>query len=367
MQVAVGLGAGITTIDRNWPETVRFITEAERLGVDFCWSAEAWGQDAVSPLAYVAARTNRIRLGTGVMQISARAPSMTAMTAMTMAAITSGRFVLGLGVSGPQVVEGLHGTRFASPLARLAEYLDILQLAFRGAPIEYLGAHFRLPLPGGEGKALRLAQEPNVHIPVYLATLGPKGLELTGARADGWLGTCFIPEAASVVLEPMRRGAEAAHRSLADLDLQAGGTLAFDSDPERLLGEAKQAIAFQLGAMGSAEHNFYNLAYQRAGYRTEALRVQRLWFERRRDEAAAAVPDDMAILSNFIGTDKMVKERLQAFARAGVTTVRVTPGGSSTTERLDTLARFLDLTRQVGGGAPTIEATNTDQGGHHDP
>lgn len=210
MKVAIDVGGAASGSRRDWPDRVRFALEAERLGADFCWSAEAWGQDCVAPLAYLAARTSTMRLGTGIMQISARVPSMAAMTALTMAAITDDRFILGLGVSGPQVVEGLHGVAFSHPLGRLTEYLDILDLAFAGEPLAYPGAHYTLPIPGGEGKVLRLAQRAERTIPVYLATLAPKGLDLTGARADGWLGTCFIPEASASYIEPLRRGAEQA-------------------------------------------------------------------------------------------------------------------------------------------------------------
>ena len=251
LRVAVGIGGAASGAERDWPEVVRFAVESERLGADFCWSAEAWGQDCVAPLAYLAARTERMRLGTGIMQISARVPSMAAMTALTMAAISGDRFVLGLGVSGPQVVEGLQGVAFGQPLGRLTEYLDILDLAFAGEPLAYRGSHYVLPRPGGEGKVLRLTQRAERKIPVYLAALAPRGLELTGARADGWLASTFIPEAASAFTEPIRRGAQQACRRLADLDLQAGGPVKFGADIGPLLAEVKRSLAFRLGAMGS--------------------------------------------------------------------------------------------------------------------
>ena len=158
MKVAIDIGGAASGNRRDWPERVRFALEAERLGADFCWSAEAWGEDSVAPLAYLAAQTSTMFLGTGIMQISARVPSMAAMTALTMAAISADRFILGLGVSGPQVVEGLHGVAFGQPLGRLTEYLDILDLAFAGEPLAYRGSHYVRPRPGGEGKVLRLAQ-----------------------------------------------------------------------------------------------------------------------------------------------------------------------------------------------------------------
>jgi F420-dependent oxidoreductase-like protein len=361
LKVAVGIGGPASGAERDWPEVVRFAVECERMGVDFCWSAEAWGQDCVAPLAYLAARTERIRLGTGIMQISARVPSMAAMTAMTMAAISGDRFVLGLGVSGPQVVEGLQGVAFGQPLGRLTEYLDILELAFAGEPLAYRGSHYLLPRPGGEGKVLRLAQRAQRKIPVYLATLAPRGLELTGARADGWLASTFIPEAAAAFTEPIRRGAEQAGRDLADLDLQAGGAVKFGTDIGPLLGAVKRSLAFRLGAMGSRQHNFYNLACQRAGFEAEALAVQDLWLDGRRAEAAAAVPDDMARRSAFVGTDDMIRDRLRAFRAAGITTVRAEPDGATTDEKLATLRRFLDLVREPGSGE---DGTESDGGSH---
>jgi F420-dependent oxidoreductase-like protein len=347
MRIALDIGGAASGSRRDWPERVQFALEGERLGVDFCWSAEAWGQDCIAPLAYLAARTSTMRLGTGIMQISARVPSMAAMSALTMAAISDDRFILGLGVSGPQVVEGLHGVAFRYPLGRMTEYLDILDLAFAGDPLAYSGSHYTLPVPGGEGKVLRLAQRAVQKIPVYLATLAPKGLELTGARADGWLGTCFIPEASACYLEPLRRGAEQADRRLGDLDLQAGGLISFGDNMYELLGPVKRSIAFRLGAMGSREHNFYNRAYQRAGFVTEAQLIQRLWLDGRRAEAAAAVPDEMARMSSFVGTEDMIRERLRAFRAAGITTIRAEPAGRTTEERIETLRKFIPLVREL--------------------
>jgi len=191
MKVSIGIGGASSGQRRDFDEQVEYVVEAEKLGIDTVWTAEAWGQDAVAPLAYLAARTGRIRLGTGIMQISARVPAMTAMTALTMAAISNDRFILGLGTSGPQVVEGLQGQPFKAPLTRLIETVEIIKLALAGEKIEYHGKHHELPLPGGQGKALRLSQPANSNIPIYLATLKPQALEYTGAVADGWLGTSF--------------------------------------------------------------------------------------------------------------------------------------------------------------------------------
>ena len=342
MKVSIGIGGAASNAQRDFQEHVAFVTEAEKLGVDAAWSAEAWGQDAVTPLAYLAARTERIRLGTGIMQISARTPSMTAMTALSLAAISGDRFLLGLGVSGPQVVEGLQGRPFRAPLTRLRETVDIVRLAFAGERIRYDGKHHRLPLPGGEGKALRLAQGANPNIPIYLATLGPKALVYTGEAADGWLGTSFVSNAADAHLAHIRQGAEAAGRSMRDIDIQVGGTVGF-GDAEELAAPLKAGLAFTLGAMGSAATNFYNDAYKRSGWESVAREAQALWVAGRRDAAVQAIPTEMVLAGNLLGSEADVRERLATYRDAGVTTIRLSPVGRDLTERLDTLGRVMAL------------------------
>jgi F420-dependent oxidoreductase-like protein len=330
----------------DWPEATAYVAEAERLGVDDVWSAEAWGHDAVTPLAFLAARTRRVRLGTGIMQAGTRTPALVAMTAMSLAAMSGNRFVLGLGVSGPQVIEGWHGLRFDRPVQRMREIIEIVRLVARGERLAYRGKIYELPLPGGEGKAIRSGAPPVPSIPIYLATLSPKSLELTGEVADGWLGTSFMPEHARVFFEPLAAGAARAGRRLADLDLQAGGVAAFGDDVERLVAERKPGLAFTLGAMGSARHNFYNDAFRRAGYEDVATEVQRLWLAGKREEAAARVPDEMALRTNLLGTEAMVRARIAAYRAAGVTTLRVEPAGRTLDERLATLARVIALARE---------------------
>jgi F420-dependent oxidoreductase-like protein len=363
MRTAIGVGGAASSARGGFGPVASFTREAERLGVDVAWTAEAWGTDAVAPLAYLAARTERIHLGTGIMQISARAPSMTAMTALTLANLCEGRFLLGLGASGPQVVEGLQGVPFRKPLTRMRETIDIVRLALRGEKLAYAGEFHRLPLPGGEGKALRLALPANPRIPIYLATLSPRALELTGELADGWLGTSFTPEHAEAHLAHLRRGAERAGRSLADLDIAVGGALAFTDDVERVVATLKPRMAFTLGAMGSAKTNFYNDAYRRGGFDDDARAVQRLWLEGRRDEAAARVPDAMILQTALIGPDARVRERIRRYRDAGVTMLRLDPLAESPGERLDVLGRAVELVREEcgppgsrrpsGGGLPS--------------
>jgi F420-dependent oxidoreductase-like protein len=268
------------------------------------------------------------------------------MTALSLASMSGGRFVLGLGVSGPQVIEGWHGIRFDRPVSRMRETVEIIRRAVRGERVAYKGQIYELPLPGGEGKALRSSARPRP-VPVYLATLSPRSLEMTGEIADGWLGTSFMPEHAPVFFDHIAAGARRAGRSLSALDLQAGGHVAFGDDVERLVAARKPGLAFTLGAMGSRQHNFYNDAFKRAGYVDAAQEVQRLWLDGKRDEAAARVPDELAVKVNLLGTEAMVRERLRVHRDAGVTTLRVDPAGATVSARLDTLARVMDLLRAL--------------------
>lgn len=343
MKVSISIGGAASGGRRDFDEQVAYVMEAERLGVDAVWSAEAWGQDAVTPLAYLAAKTERIRLGAGIMQISARTPSMTAMTALTLATVSDDRFILGLGASGPQVVEGLQGRPFKAPLTRMKETVEIVRLAFAGEKLAYEGRYHQLPLPGGEGKALRLAQPGNSNIPIYLATLSPKSLRYTGAAADGWLGTSFTPEHADAHLDHIAQGAAEAGRSMGDIDIQVGGTVAFGDDLEALVEPLKPGIAFSLGAMGSPTTNFYNDAYRRGGWADAAQAVQRLWVEGKRAEAVASVPSRMVEEVNLLGDEDQVRARVEAFRKAGVTTLRLQPAGADLKARLDTLGRVMDM------------------------
>jgi F420-dependent oxidoreductase-like protein len=344
MKTAIGLSM---TGNEDWDEITTFTTEAERLGVDFVWSAESWGHDAVTPLAYLAAKTSRIKLGAGIMQAVARTPANTAMTAMTLASMSHGRFIMGLGASGPQVVEGWHGVPFRKPIQRIREVIDIVRIVSSGERLEYHGQIYDLPLPGGEGKSLKSGARPQPGIPVYLATLSPKALELTGEVADGWIGTSFMPDHADVFFDHIAAGAKKGGRTLADIDLQAGGSVCFSDDLDRLVARHRPGLAFTLGAMGSKEHNFYNAAFRRAGYEEEALAVQRLWLEGKRREAAALVPDEMVLGANLLGTESMVRDRIRAYRDAGVTTLRIHPDGATMQERLETLARTVELVKAV--------------------
>ena len=349
MKLAIQFGVSTyTSSNEDWASAVAYAVEAERLGIDSAWTAETWGYDGATPLAYLAAKTTRLRLGTGILQVDSRTPALTAMTAMALASLSGDRFLLGLGVSGPQVIEGWHGVRFARPLQRLRETIEIVRMITRGERLVYQGEINQLPLPAGEGKALTSSVPPRPNLPVYLATLGPKSLELTGELADGWLGTSFIPEHASLFFDPIAAGAAQAGRTIADLDLQvAAGVVAFSDDVESLVAPRKPGLAFTLGAMGSRQHNFYNDVFQRAGYADIALEVQDLWFKKQREAAAQRIPDELVLKTNLIGTDDMVRERLRAHRRAGVNTLQVNPDGQTLDERLSTLARLQELIKEV--------------------
>lgn len=347
MKTAIGIGSAYYNGD-DWDQLVEYTKAADKMGVTQAWSAEAWGMDAIVPLAYLAGQTENIQLGTGILQISSRVPSMIAMTAQSLDTVSNGRFILGLGVSGPQVVEGLHGAAFAKPLSRLREVVEILHIGLRGEKLAYDGEHYQLPRQGGEGKAIRLSQPPRPNLPIYLATLGPKSLQMTGELADGWLGTCFLPEHADVFLDDLKAGASKAGRTLDDIDIEAGGYFEISEDVERLIAERKPAMAFTLGAMGSAKTNFYNDAFCRAGYEGPAKEVQGLWVDGKRDQAIAAVPDEMVLMANLIGTEDMVKDRLKAFADSGVNTLRLSTGGNTWSERTAALEEAMDLINRAG-------------------
>jgi F420-dependent oxidoreductase-like protein len=327
----------------NLPEVLDFVQGADRLGVHSAWAGEAWGQDSATVLAFLAGQTERIKLGAGIFQISARAPSMTAMTALSLNALSKGRFLMGLGVSGPQVVEGLHGVPYQKPLTRLRETVEICRTAFAGDRLQYQGAAFTLPLPNGEGKAIRLDHEPAV-IPIYLATLGPKSLRYTGSAADGWLGTSFSPDHPEAHLRYIDEGARAAGRSMADINISVSARVEIGSDVDGMIQRRKRAVAFTMGGMGSAKTNFYNEAFQRAGYEDDALAIQSLWVAGKRDDAAARVPDAMVSAFQLIGTADMVRARLEAYRDAGVTTLKLgldsTPPGR---KRLALLEQIVDM------------------------
>ena len=338
MKVAVSLGVQ----NEDWKAAETWISEVERLGVDSAWGGEAWGFDAFTPVAYFAGKTSQITLGCAIAQVGARSPAALAMTSLALASMTNDRFVLGLGTSGPQVIEGWHGVPFNPPYTRLRETVEIIRLATSGERVAYDGKVYQLPIADGEGRAIRIGA-PARDIPIYLATLGPRSLRMTGELADGWIASSFMPEHAAVFLDEIRAGAEAAGRNFEEIERMAGGVVEFGDDLDALIAPRKPGFAFEMGAMGSPEHNFYRDAYARQGYGELGQQVLMLWLDRKREEAAALIPDEFVVKSNLLGTDEMVKDRIRVYRDNGITTLRVGPAGETMQERLDTLGRFMDL------------------------
>jgi F420-dependent oxidoreductase-like protein len=341
-----------TTVEaaNDWAGTLDFVLEAEKLGLDTCWVAEAWGADAPSALGYLAARTGRIRLGSGVFQLGTRSPVAIAQAALTLAQLSDGRFALGLGASGPQVIAGLHGVPFDRPLGRMRETVGIIRRAFAGEKISFSGRHFTIPRPGDDLRPMRLAIAPNPDIPIYLATLSPKMLELTGEIADGWLGTSFVPEGSAAYFTHLDAGLARSGRTRRDLDVCQGAEVAFAADEDALramVAGRRKELAFSLGGMGSASTNFYNDAYSRQGWADVAAEVRDRWQAGDHDGAAALVTDDMVLATTLIGTEPMVRERLRVWRDAGVDMVRMYPAGDTLDAKLANLGRAMDILREL--------------------
>jgi F420-dependent oxidoreductase-like protein len=344
MRLALNIGYVATTGD---DEQVRLARHAEALGFSCVWAAEAYGSDVVTMLTWVAAHTRRIDVGSAIMQIPARTPAMTAMTAATLDTLSHGRFRLGLGVSGPQVSEGWHGVRFDKPLARQREYVEIVRTALARQTVSYSGEHFTLPLPDGPGKALKLMLHPyRSDIPLYLAAVSPKNLELTGEVADGWLGILFAPEHAAVSMDPLRVGVERSGRDLAAIDVAVTVPVVVGSDPLACAEPLKGYTALYVGGMGSRRQNFYNALATRMGFGEAATRIQDLYLDRRHRDAMAAVPFELVDQTALLGSKQRIADRLQAYAQVGVTTVSIAPQAETEEQRRDvvtTVAAALEL------------------------
>jgi F420-dependent oxidoreductase-like protein len=338
LRLAVGASAASA-------ESVEFVREAERLGVHAAWSAEMWGYDALTQLGFLAARTSVIGLGTSIVQLGARTPAMLAMSAMSLQQLTGGRFRLGIGASGPQVMEGWHGVRFRKPVQAARETIEIIRMISRGDRLDYHGQVYDLPLPDSQGRAIRSMAAP-VHVPVYVAAIGPANMRLTGELADGWLGNAFIPETAEAFLAHLRAGAQAAGRTLADLDLQVPVAVEITDDVDEAIARHSAGYAFTIGAMGTATKNFYNDAFARQGFGDQVAEVQQLWLDGRRDEAARLVPLEIGQKTNLLGTPGMIRDRVRLYRAAGVSTLSLKLDGPLRT-RLDTLAQMTDIVGEV--------------------
>ncbi|MDT5275281.1 MAG: hypothetical protein QOG95_2213, partial [Mycobacterium sp.] len=302
-------------IEPRLPGAAEFAVAAERIGVASLWVPEVWGYDALTGLAYLAAKTSSVRLGTFVVQLGSRSPALLATSALSLEELSAGRFILGIGTSGPRVMEGWHGVRFRKPVQTTRETIEIVRMVSRGDRLEHAGEIYPLPLPDSRGSALRPMVRPT-HVPVYVASLGRQNLRLTGEAADGWLGNAFIPEAAEVFLGPLREGAQSAGRTLDQLDLVAPVAVEFHDDQASTDAAARHhadGYAFTIGAMGVGGQNFYNDAFTRLGYGDEVSAVAELWQAGKRDDARSSVPLDLGRLTNLLGTDDVIADRVARY------------------------------------------------------
>jgi F420-dependent oxidoreductase-like protein len=332
-------GLGLTSDDQ-----LRIVVEAERLGYDSVWAAEAYGSDAATVLGWLAGHTSRIRLGAGIFQMPARSAAMTAMTAATIDQLSGGRMILGIGSSGPQVAEGWHGQRFAHQLQRTREYIAVIRMALARERVQFEGETLQLPLPDGPGKALKLTIAPvQEQIPIYLAAIGPKNIELAGEIADGWLPTLFSPEHVSELRPLLERGAARSGRSLDGFDIAPSVNVFVTDDLEAARSALRPFIALYVGGMGSRRQNFYNALVQRYGFEKAALEIQELYLDGKYDEAIAAVPDALVDTVSLCGPADVVRERLAVYRDAGVGTLGVTPIAFTVQERLEQLRIVAEL------------------------
>jgi len=324
--------------------TMDLILEAERLGYDSVWSGEAWGSDVITLLSWIGARTTRIKLGCGIMQMHARTPAMTAMTAATIDQLSNGRMICGIGSSGPQVAEGWHGQRFGKQLQRTREYVAVVRMALARERVEFHGETLELPLPDGPGKALKLTISPvQERIPIYLAAIGPKNTALAGEIADGWIPTLFSPEHVSELRPLLQEGAQRSGKSLDDFDIAPTVSLCITDDLEAGRNTMRPFIALYVGGMGSRKQNFYNQLVQRYGYEAEAQTIQDLYLEGKREEAMAAIPDALIDTVSLCGPPDVIRERLAVYRDAGVGTLGITPTAFTAPERLQQLRLLAEL------------------------
>ncbi len=353
----LGLSCGFWGTGRDG-DNMALVDRAEQLGYDVVWVSEAYGPDAATVLAWIGARTERIGLGAGVLQIPGRTPAMTAMTAASLDSLSDGRFRLGLGVSGPQVSEGWHGVRFARPLGRTREYVSIVRTALSRRAVSHDGEHFTLPLPDGPGKALRLNVLPTrTTVPIYLAAVGPRNLELAGEIANGWLGVFVSPHYLGEQVEALDRGRQ--RHSTDDIppgptgdgfEIDATVPVAVGDDVSAAAKLVAPYAALYVGGMGSRTQNFYNALAVRMGYAEQAARVQDLYLARQWREAAAAVPEAFIDDTSLLGPVDRIVRGMQRYADAGVTTLTVAPWGEDLADRMASLEAAAEAMSQVRAG-----------------
>lgn len=336
----------------NDADNLALAKEADALGYAVAWVAEAYGSDAPTVLAWVAAQCPRIDIGSAIFQIPGRSPAMAAMTAATLDTLSGGRFRLGLGVSGPQVSEGWHGVRFDKPLARTREYSDIVKMALRREKVRYDGQHYVLPLPDGPGKALQLTVHPvREHIPMYLAAVGPKNLELAGELFDGWLAIFYSPDFAKEQLASIEAGRVKVGRTLEGFDVVPTVPIVVGDDVRACADPIRWYAALYVGGMGSREKNFYNQLACRMGFEDAAREIQDAYLARDYEGAAAAVPFEFLDATSLLGPKERIAEKMQVLAGAGVTMLTLSPFTGTLDERKASLRTAVDALELAGVGS----------------
>jgi F420-dependent oxidoreductase-like protein len=349
MRLGLNLGYLIGSDDPHGQ--LRLTQHAEALGFAVVWAAEAYGSDSPTVLAWLAGQTSTIDVGSAVMQIPARTPAMTAMTAASLDVLSGGRFRLGLGVSGPQVSEGWHGERFDKPLSRTREYLAVINTVLSRSAVTFRGEHYQVPLPDSSGKPLKLTIAPvSAHIPIYLAAVGPKNLELAGELADGWLAIFYAPSFAPEQLDRVRSGRNRVGKTLDGFDVVPSVPLVVGADPRICADGVRAYAALYLGGMGSREQNFYNALAVRMGFGETAEMVQDLFLSRRHRDAMAAVPFDFIDQTSLLGDRDRIADGLHMLAASGVTTCSLVPYGDSVEEKLNALTVAAEALDRSGVG-----------------
>jgi F420-dependent oxidoreductase-like protein len=337
----------------GFKETVDELADYEKAGLDIVFVPEAYSFDAVSQMGFIAARTERLQIAAGILQLYSRTPTLTAMTAAGMDYVSGGRFVLGLGASGPQVIEGWHGVPYSAPIGRTREIIEICRMVWRRERLVYDGKYYKLPLPAEEGtglgKPLKLINHPvRERIPIFIASLGPKNVEMTAELAEGWEPIFYVPEKAGDVWgESLARGKAKRDPSLGELDVVAQAPLAIGDDVDGLLEFGRPMAALYIGGMGAKGRNFYNDLARRYGYEKEAEEIQDLYLDGKKDEAAAKVPYELLQKTSLIGSEGFVRDRLAALRESGVTTLNVTPIAGDHRARVRLIERIRELAASV--------------------
>jgi F420-dependent oxidoreductase-like protein len=340
----LGINVGYWGMGIGPKDQLQVVQEAERLGYDSVWAAEAYGSDAATVLAWLAAGTSKIKLGSAIFQMPGRSPAMTAMTAATIDELSGGRMRLGIGSSGPQVAEGWHGQRFAKQLQRTREYVEVVRMALARERVAYHGETLELPLPDGPGKPLKLMIGPvQERIPIYLAAIGPKNTALAGEIADGWLPTFFSPEHVGELRALLQEGADRAGRSLENFDIAPNVTAYISDDRELARNLMRPVLALYIGGMGSRKQNFYNNLVQRYGFEAAAREIQDLYLEGKKAEAGDAIPGELIDMVSLCGPREFVRDRIAAFRDAGVGTLAVTPMALTVEDRIAPLRAVAEL------------------------